>query len=56
MWYVWLGLNVVLNDSWLQTLNYVLFRIMSEIVNGMKVIKMYTWEKSFRDIVETARK
>ena len=24
-------------------------RLMNEIVNGMKVVKMYTWEKSFGD-------
>lgn len=29
---------------------------MNEIVNGMKVIKMYTWEKAFAKLVATARK
>ena len=31
-------------------------RLMNEIVNGMKVIKMYTWEKSFASLVRDARK
>ena len=31
-------------------------RLMNEIVNGMKVIKMYTWEKSFASLVHDARK
>jgi len=31
-------------------------RLMNEIVNGMKVIKMYTWEKSFAKLVHEARK
>ena len=31
-------------------------RLMNEIVNGIKVIKMYTWEKSFTDMVAEARK
>ena len=30
--------------------------LMNEIVNGMKVIKMYTWEKSFASLVHEARK
>ena len=31
-------------------------RLMNEILNGMKVIKMYTWEKSFASLVHEARK
>jgi len=31
-------------------------RLMNEIVNGMKVIKMYTWEKPFASHVHDARK
>lgn len=31
-------------------------RLMNEIVNGIKVIKMYTWEKAFAKLVEAARK
>jgi len=31
-------------------------RLMNEIVNGVKVIKMYTWEKSFASLVHDARK
>ena len=31
-------------------------RLMNEISNGMKVIKMYTWEKAFTQLVEQARK
>ena len=31
-------------------------RLMNEIVNGMKVIKMYTWEKAFTELVADARK
>ena len=31
-------------------------RLMNEIVYGMKVIKMYTWEKSFASLVHEARK
>ena len=31
-------------------------RIMSEIINGMKVIKMYAWETPFAKLVEDARK
>ena len=29
---------------------------MNEIVNGIKVIKMYCWEKPFSHLVEEARK
>ena len=31
-------------------------RLMNEIINGMKVIKMYTWEKPFARMVHEARK
>ena len=31
-------------------------RLMNEIINGMKVIKMYTWEKPFARLVHEARK
>ena len=31
-------------------------RIMNEIINGIKVIKMYAWEFSFADLVKEARK
>lgn len=31
-------------------------RLMSEVVNGIQVIKMYAWEKPFAAIVRTARK
>ena len=31
-------------------------RLMNEIVNGIKVIKMYTWEKPFASHVHDARK
>ena len=31
-------------------------RLMNEIVNGMKVIKMFTWEKPFASMVHSARK
>ena len=30
-------------------------RLMNEIVNGMKVIKMYTWEKPFANLVHESR-
>ena len=30
-------------------------RLMSEIVNGMKVIKMYCWEKPFSKLVHESR-
>ena len=30
-------------------------RLMSEIVNGMKVIKMYCWEKPFAKLVHDSR-
>ena len=30
-------------------------RLMNEIVNGMKVIKMYTWEKPFASLVHESR-
>ena len=31
-------------------------RLMNEVVNGMKIIKMYTWEKPFANLVLEARK
>ena len=31
-------------------------RLMNEIINGMKVIKMFTWEKPFGRLVHEARK
>ena len=30
-------------------------QIMNEIVSGMRVIKMYTWENSYADILAKAR-
>lgn len=29
---------------------------MSEIISGMKAIKMYAWEESFSESVQSARK
>lgn len=31
-------------------------RTMNEIVSGMRVIKMYTWEKPFAKLIELCRK
>lgn len=30
--------------------------LMNEIIMGVRVIKMYTWEKSFAKLIEYARK
>ena len=30
--------------------------IMNEIINGIKVIKMYAWERSFAKLIEKARR
>ena len=31
-------------------------RIMNEIIAGMRVIKMYTWEKPFAKLIELCRR
>lgn len=31
-------------------------RVMSEVISGMRVIKMYSWEKAFADIVNECRR
>lgn len=31
-------------------------RLMKEIIMGMEVIKMYTWEKPFRKIIDAVRR
>ena len=30
--------------------------LMNEIINGIKVIKMYAWESSFAKLIENARR
>ena len=30
--------------------------LMNEIINGIKVIKMYAWERSFASLIEKARR
>lgn len=31
-------------------------RLMKEIIMGIEVIKMYTWEAPFREIIDTVRR
>ena len=31
-------------------------RLMSEIINGIKVIKMYAWEQPFANLINDARR
>lgn len=31
-------------------------KIMNEIIQGIQVIKMYAWEKSFASVIDMARK
>ena len=31
-------------------------KVMTEIISGMRVIKMYCWEKPFEELVEKIRK
>ena len=31
-------------------------RVMSEIISGMRVIKMYSWEEAFSDLINNIRK
>ena len=59
--YIYLASLITLNYRTNSRLRYLKYaderiKIMNEIIIGMRVIKMYAWEKSFAELVTAIRK
>ena len=53
---MWMGKVFAILRRKTATLTDERVKLMSEVVNGMRVIKMYCWEKLFTDQVRDVRK
>ncbi|XP_031558850.1 multidrug resistance-associated protein 4-like, partial [Actinia tenebrosa] len=51
----WMGKQFALLRQKTATMTDLRFKIMSEVIAGMRVIKMYTWEKAFSNLVADVR-